>query len=439
MRRAKETVGSMYLEAAAQPDQDLRAALAAHAMKCESDSRIRAMLSLAESEPGVPVEPGAFDADPWLFNCLSGTLDLRTGELRPHRREDLLTKLAPVDYDPGAKAPTWTAFLDHIMAGNREVIEYLQRAVGHALTGDVREQVLQFLHGTGANGKTTFLNAILDAVGDYGKQAAPELLTIKYGTEHPTGLADLRGCRFVASIEVEEGKRLAEVLVKQLTGGDRLKARFMRENFFEFTPTHKIFLAVNHKPVIRGTDHAIWRRIRLVPFTVTIPDAEQDKAATAPLAPFIERLAAGPQPAPQPFGPTDLLGLAEKLRGLLGPPEGGLRLEIRAAYRDGLEDGRERAGTGEGGRSWAEALSDIARALPDALRFGVQAGLIRPKTERLGAPPGGPTQGGEGGTPPMATVDPVFKEILDGLIEELGKPDGQRDIPGLAAFLETIS
>ncbi|MGH9362749.1 MAG: hypothetical protein ACRD2T_12615, partial [Thermoanaerobaculia bacterium] len=167
--------------------------------------------------------------------------------------------------------------------------------------------------------------------------------------------------------------------------------------------------------------------------------AELLKAATAPLAPFIERLAAGPQPAPQPFGPTDLLGLAEKLRGLLGPPEGGLRREIRAAYRDGLEDGRERAGTGEGGRSWAEALSDIARALPDALRFGVQAGLIRPKTERLGAPPGGPTQGGEGGTPPMATVDPVFKEILDGLIEELGKPDGQRDIPGLAAFLETIT
>lgn len=171
--------------------------------------------------------------------------------------------------------------------------------------------------------------------------------------------------------------------------------------------------------------------------------AELLKAAIAPLAPFIERLAAAPPPPPQSFGPAELLTLAEKFRGLLGPPEADLRREIRVAYRDGLEDGRERtAGGGEGARSWAETLADIARALPDALRLAVQAGLIRPKADQptLGAPPGRAAQGGnEGGTPPMATVDPVFREILDALVEELAKPEGQRDIPGVAAFLETIT
>lgn len=283
VRRAKATVAAMYAEAAEAPDKDRRATLAAHAVKCESDSRIRAMLSLAQSEPRVAAEPNAFDGDPWLLNVMNGTLDLRTGDLRPHRREDLLTKLTPIEYDPHAKAPIWRAFLDRITAGNPYLIGFLQKAVGYALTGDVSEQALFFLHGAGANGKTTFLNAILETVGDYGRQAAPDLLAAKYGIEHPTALADLRGCRFVASVEVEEGKRLAEVLVKQLTGGDRLKARHMREDFFEFSPTHKIFLAANHKPVIRGTDLAIWRRIRLVPFTVTIPEDEQDKALAAKL------------------------------------------------------------------------------------------------------------------------------------------------------------
>jgi putative DNA primase/helicase len=147
---------------------------------------------------------------------------------------------------------------------------------GYALTGSVSEQVLPVLYGTGANGKSTVLNALLTALGDYGMQAAPDLLVAKRGS-HPTELADLFGMRFVASIEVEDGSRLAESLVKQLTGGDRIKARRMRQDFWEFEPTHKVLMACNHKPQVRGTDNAIWRRLRLLPFTETIPPAEQDR------------------------------------------------------------------------------------------------------------------------------------------------------------------
>lgn len=157
------------------------------------------------------------------------------------------------------------------------MIDFLQRSVGYSLTGDVGEQVLFFLHGSGANGKSTFINAIFDTLGgDYAVQSAPDLLVQKSGERHPTEVADLQGKRLVASIEVEDGRRMAEGLVKQLTGGDLLKARHMREDFFQFKPTHKLYLVANHKPAVRGTDYAIWRRIRMIPFEVQIPDGERD-------------------------------------------------------------------------------------------------------------------------------------------------------------------
>jgi putative DNA primase/helicase len=137
--------------------------------------------------------------------------------------------------------------------------------------------VLPFLYGTGSNGKTTLITTVMSVLGDYGQQAAPDLLLAKQGA-HPTELADLFGARFVASVEVEDGRRFAESLVKQLTGGDKIRARRMREDFWEFDATHKVFLAANHKPVVRGTDHGIWRRIKLIPFTIKIPDAQQDKS-----------------------------------------------------------------------------------------------------------------------------------------------------------------
>ncbi|PLS86750.1 MAG: hypothetical protein CYG60_05595 [Actinobacteria bacterium] len=275
-RRAKDVAVCIFQEAAdaARAGQaDLSERLAKHAIRTQSATSIENMIKLAK--PDVPVKPDQLDRDPWRLNVKNGTLDLETGELREHRREDLITKLAPVAYDPNTKAPTWEATLARVMP-DPEVRAYFKRLVGYALTGDVSEHVLPVLYGTGANGKSTVLNTLLAALGDYGMQAPPDLLIAKRDA-HPTELADLFGQRFVASIEVEDGRRFAESLVKQLTGGDRIKARRMREDFWEFDPTHKIIMAVNHKPVIRGTDLGIWRRIHLVPFTETIPPEEQDK------------------------------------------------------------------------------------------------------------------------------------------------------------------
>ncbi|AEG14986.1 phage/plasmid primase, P4 family [Desulfofundulus kuznetsovii DSM 6115] len=277
LRLAKETVRNIYAEAAAEPDEKARQRIVDHALRSESAGRIKAMVALAESEPGIPVLPAELDRDPWLLNVLNGTIDLRTGELRPHRREDMLTKIAPVEYDPQAKCPRWEQFLNEIMDGNRNLMGFLQRAVGMSLTGDTSEHVLFILHGSGRNGKSTFLNTLLALLGDYGMTAAPDLLMAKQNDRHPTELADLFGKRLVVSIESDEGRRLAESLIKQLTGGDKIKARRMREDFWEFSPSHKLWLATNHKPRVRGTDVAIWSRLKLIPFAVTFPEDKQDK------------------------------------------------------------------------------------------------------------------------------------------------------------------
>ena len=272
-RLAKETVRGIYQEAAGAEDEDRRKALAKHAARSEAEARIRAMLELAKSE--VPISPDELDSAPWLLNVPNGTVDLRTGELREHRRVDLLTKMAGADYAPGAAAPTWSATLERSLPP-QELRRFFKKLCGYAFSGDVSEHILAVLYGTGANGKSTILNALLTAAGDYGMQAAPDLLVAKKGS-HPTEVADLFGMRLVASIEVEDGRRLAESLVKQLTGGDKVRARKMRQDFWQFDPTHKVFMAVNHKPEVRGTDTAIWRRLRLIPFEQTIPPAEQDK------------------------------------------------------------------------------------------------------------------------------------------------------------------
>ncbi len=271
-RMGKDTVRSIYAEAKDAPDDARRKAIAQHAIRSESRNRIDAMIDLAKDE--VPVAPDKLDADPWKLNVLNGTVDLRTGELLPHSRADLITKITQVRYDPDAKAPVFETFLEKVLL-NEALRKFVQRSLGYSLTGSVQEQILLFLYGTGANGKTTLMNVVLGLTGDYGKQAAPDLLVAK-GTTHPTELADLFGARFVASTEVEDGRKLAENLTKQLTGGDRIKARYMRQDFWEFAPSHKIWLSANHKPEVRGTDYAIWRRIKLIPFGVTIRKEDQD-------------------------------------------------------------------------------------------------------------------------------------------------------------------
>ncbi|MGE3807287.1 MAG: phage/plasmid primase, P4 family [Gemmataceae bacterium] len=277
MALAKQTVKTIYTEASEARDADRRSDLAKHALKSEDVRRIQAMVTLAQSEPGIPVQPAELDSDPWTLNVLNGTLDLRTGELREHEPADLITKIAPVKYEPDAVCPLWLRFQERIMDGNQALIDYKQRAIGYSLTGLTVEQCLYFAHGTGANGKSVELELYQSALGDYALQAVSELLMVKHGESHPTERADLFGKRLVCTIETEEGKRLNESLMKQLTGSDRIRARRMREDFWEFVPTHKLWLAANHKPVIRGQDYAVWRRIRLVPYTVTIPPEERDK------------------------------------------------------------------------------------------------------------------------------------------------------------------
>lgn len=277
-RYAKDTVRSIYTELTLIADPDARARLAKHAAASESARAIGAMIRLSRSEPTVPVRPTDLDRDVWALNVANGTLDLRTGVLRPHLREDLLTRLAPVAFDPTAACPMWEAFLEEIM-GKKHLVEYMQRVVGYALTGSVIEQVLWVLYGEGANGKSTFLNTVITMLGDlYAMQAVPELVMARSSEAHPTERADLFGRRLVACVETEQGRRLAESLVKQLTGGERVRARRMREDFWEFDPTHKLFLVTNHKPTILGDDKGIWRRVKLLPFTVTIPDAKKDPA-----------------------------------------------------------------------------------------------------------------------------------------------------------------
>jgi len=274
---AKRTVAAMYAEAAADEDNERRKALAKHAAKSEGEARINAIVSLARSEPTIPVRPQELDADPWLFNLANGTLDLKTGTLRPHRRRDLITKIAACDYDASAGCPAWEAFMDRILGGNADLVAFLRRAAGYVLTGDTSEHALFVLYGSGANGKSTFMNVLLHLLGDYGQKAAADLFMARRRDQHPTGIADLQGARLVAGAETEDGQLLAEGLMKDLTGGDRVRARHLYTKNFEFVPAFKLFLATNHRPVVRDPSHAMWRRIRLVPFTITIPPGEQDK------------------------------------------------------------------------------------------------------------------------------------------------------------------
>jgi putative DNA primase/helicase len=276
-RRLKLTLNDLQTRALTVDDDKIRGRLMRDLLASERDGRIRGALRQAQSEPGIPVAPAELDADQWLLNVANGTIDLHTGNLLDHDPAHLLTKLAPVAHDAGAECPCWIAFLEKIFAGNAELIAFVQRLVGYLLTGVTREQLLVILFGLGANGKSTFVRVLEWLLGDYAHQAAADLLMQQNknrGGATPE-LAALHGRRFVAAIETEQGRRLNESLVKQLTGGDLITARRLFRDPFTFAPTHKIVLATNHRPEIVGTDHAIWRRLALIPFEVTIPEDEQ--------------------------------------------------------------------------------------------------------------------------------------------------------------------
>jgi P4 family phage/plasmid primase-like protien len=235
------------------------------------------MVSLARSERGLSIVPSQMDKDHFALNVGNGILDLRTGRLRSHDPSAYFTKLAPVDYVSDAECPIWTRFLDTVFAGDQELIQFVKRLGGYCLTGSVNEHILAILHGTGANGKSTLLNGLLEICGDYAFKASDSLLVDRPGDSHPTSIADLAGKRIAFASETEEGGRLNEAKIKELTGGERVRARRMREDNWEFEPTHKILVATNFMPEIKGTNYAIWRRIRLIPFNVTIAEADRDK------------------------------------------------------------------------------------------------------------------------------------------------------------------
>ncbi|MBY7111398.1 DNA primase [Bacillus sp. 17RED48] len=235
------------------------------------------MNSIKDLMPLVPGEREEFDKYKYLFNVENGIVDLKTGKLQQHDRELGLTKITNVSFDENAKCPTWLAFLDQIFLGDKDLVEYMQRLIGYSLTGDISEQIMMFLVGGGSNGKSTFINTIKDLIGEYGKQAKSDTFIKKKDTGANNDIARLVGARFVSAIESEEGEKLSESFVKQITGGEPVLARFLRQEYFEFIPEFKVFFTTNHKPVIGGLDEGIWRRVKLIPFNLNLPSHKRDK------------------------------------------------------------------------------------------------------------------------------------------------------------------
>src|SRR5215218_1515210 len=261
---AHQASRSIYKDAVHEPDEAKQREIAKFARASQNESRIGAMLN--EARPYLAVGMDELDADPWLINCQNGTLDLRTGKLKAHDPADRITKIVPVDYDPEASCPRFLRFLNETLV-DEAVIKFVKRYSGYTLTGITRERLLAILYGFGKNGKTTLSELLHEVLGDYARNTDVETLLIKKYQGVGNDVAALKGARFVSAAEVEKGRRLAESNVKQLTGRDTVTARFLFGENFDFKPEFKLWLSTNNKPVIQGTDDAIWDRIRLIPFT----------------------------------------------------------------------------------------------------------------------------------------------------------------------------
>jgi len=306
IERVKDVAADLYRAAATAPEA-YRDDYAKWARRSHSLSVIKATATLAQSLPMVAIRPDDLDADPWLFNVLNGTINLKTGDHRPHDRANLITKVAPVRYDASATCPTFLRFLERIIP-NTDTRRFLQRFAGCSLTGDTREDAMAILYGGGRNGKTTLINLLGDLLGDYAVQTPTETLMVKREGGIPNDLARLKGARLVAASEGNEGQRLAEGTIKQLTGRDLIPARFLNHEWFTFPPTFKVWFSTNHRPIVRGTDIAIWERLRLVPFTVRFYRA--DELTDEYRQRNAEALAAGEL---EPYPPMDV-ELPDKLR-----------------------------------------------------------------------------------------------------------------------------
>ena len=269
-------VRNIYAELYKTADYRDRLDIEKYAIQSESMRRREASVRAAQHIPFLNATVDDLDKNPWLLNVENGAINLKTGELLPHCREDMITKLAKVRYDKDADCPMWKQFVREIMDYKPDLVSFLQTAAGWAVSGDTSEQSMFILYGTGANGKSTFLNVIQNILGDYAMSTWPETFMKRNNDTATNDIARLRGSRFVTTTETEQGRRLSEHLIKQVTGNDALTARFLYGEYFNFVPTFKIFMASNHKPMIKGTDHGIWRRIKLIPFTTRITDDKRD-------------------------------------------------------------------------------------------------------------------------------------------------------------------
>ena len=273
----------MYARAAELDDESgdgegkkLYKAYLAHKKYSRSNRGKKAMLD--ELRHKIPISPMQTDIDGMLLNTPTGIFDLREGVLRPHDPEAYITKIAHVEYDPTATCPTWERFLGEIFGGDTDLINYVQRAVGYSMTASTVEQCVFFLHGSGSNGKSTFLSIVREMMGDYTVNIQPETIMVKNSAGGANSdIARLKSARLVTTVEPNEGARLNEGLLKQLSGEDPVTARRLYGDEFEFIPQFKLWMATNHRPLIRGTDDGIWRRIKMIPFTVQIPDEKKDK------------------------------------------------------------------------------------------------------------------------------------------------------------------
>lgn len=273
---AKETARLIAAESAHLQSDTARGERSRFAKQSLNRGALERMIELAKSL--LVVEDNRLDADPWLLNVENGTIDLRTGRRERHDPRDLLTKIAHVKADRRAKCPQFHKFLDRVAGGDSKLVRFIQKAVGYSLTGITTEQVLFFVYGkSGGNGKSTLVNLIRDLLGDYGIHTPTETLLVKqYDNAIPADLARLDGARMVTAIEANFNRHLDEAKIKSMTGGEPITARFMRQNYFQFTPVFKLWLVANDQPRVRGTDKAFWRRMRVIPLTIKIPEAERD-------------------------------------------------------------------------------------------------------------------------------------------------------------------
>jgi len=281
--RAEGTLAATHLMRHVCRQTALKTANVKVAAKLSSSSTVSGVERLARTDRRHAATTDEWDADLWLINTPGGVVDLRSGRMRPNDRADRMTKITTATLVAGGTSPNWMAFLDQATGGDPELVGYLQRLFGYCLTGSTQEHTLHFLYGTGANGKSVFVNTLFTILGDYAVVAPMDTFMESRGDRHPTELAGLRGARFVAATETEQGRRWNESKVKEMTGGDRIAARFMHQDFFVFTPQFKLLVAGNHKPAIRNIDEAMRRRMHLIPFTITVPPAKRDQQLQARL------------------------------------------------------------------------------------------------------------------------------------------------------------